>query len=467
MKLKLESKHFIIFGAISVLGLMSSVFIGKSISSTQVKLYKANSGIGVCHQRVIQTFTAVMIKDLSSNYLKNDFKDMTSECFNEVSEMISGIVSNGEILSTLNGLKSDLHWFHQKIARVVNLSQKDNIDLGQSNLMEKYVDLEDLSSKLEESILFESNSLENSSLLNNLLASFSVFLLIASSIGIVLFRRVQQSLESKKRSVLETQASELSIDDQMKAKIASLESYEDQEVLLTYIEKIVKEKNDLEDRLIQMNTEGEFSSKRYEIELAEEGDLVHDIEVPVKSEIEVTDETVGINNIINLVLDRLQGRIHEQGIILHTDTKDDYLIYGEQENIQQVMYSLINYGIDCLASIDEAHRNLKLTSKALGGIAYCKVAISNYKFSDAERSILSTANSAVEDVSLNLTLLRELLQDSGLSYSLKNRQNSQKGTFESEIEIIFERADDTKEYNDVKVVKGSKTDIRKYFDGQL
>ena len=76
---------------------------------------------------------------------------------------------------------------------------------------------------------------------------------------------------------------------------------------------------------------------------------------------------------------------------------------------------------------------------------------------------------------INLILLRELVDDTGVKLGIKNKLNGQKGTCEAEVEIVFERASEqhveeliTKPEQQTKmIVKGSKSQIREFLDQSL
>lgn len=462
MKKLLQPKYFISIGVLSVMSLFGASYLGRTISQSQVQLYKVNSGLGICQQRIAQTFTALMIKQIGSEYLQQDFRQMTSECLGEVSEMLESTTGNQVILGLMNNLKSDFHWFDQKLDRVVGMIQKEDIDVGQSNIVDKFSELEDLGSELENTILAESSSLENSTLLSGFLSLLSFFLLGLVAVSVLLKKKLSLKEKTRKEEIL--------VDDV--SSIASLEYALDKFLptnllngALETLHRIESERIRLEDAIIKLNTEGVIQDDRIEIEIPE--DLLTEAEYgEEKVESTHTDE-INFHEITNLVLDKLRPRLIAEGVILETDTKDEFEIYGEQENIQQLIYSLVNYSIDSLSEIED--KRIKFVSKPLGGVAYCKVVLEGHHFTEEERAVLSGQAEVNNETSINLSLLRELINDSGLKFAVKNRQNSQKNTSSSEIEIIFERVmvEDKTPANQMEVVKGSKADIRRFFDQQL
>jgi hypothetical protein len=113
-------------------------------------------------------------------------------------------------------------------------------------------------------------------------------------------------------------------------------------------------------------------------------------------------------------------------------------------------------------------RKVVVRSKPLGGIAYCKFKILGHSFSDDELAIINGKEpKSADNVNVNLILLKELIHDANATIAVKNTQ--QNGIVESEIEMIFERAQiqEVKETPKVNIVKGSKQDIKRFFAQNL
>jgi hypothetical protein len=78
-----------------------------------------NHGVGTCFNRISQTFTAMMIKDIQSPYLNRGFMGLSDECLNEAIKGINPFKQSvGKGYETLNKLISDVHWFHESLVRL-------------------------------------------------------------------------------------------------------------------------------------------------------------------------------------------------------------------------------------------------------------------------------------------------------------------------------------------------------------
>jgi hypothetical protein len=77
-----------------------------------------NQGVGICFNRISQTFTAMMIRDINSPYLNRGFMALSDECLNETIKGINPFKQNvGKGYQTLNNLISEVNWFHESVVR--------------------------------------------------------------------------------------------------------------------------------------------------------------------------------------------------------------------------------------------------------------------------------------------------------------------------------------------------------------
>ena len=121
--------------------------------------------------------------------------------------------------------------------------------------------------------------------------------------------------------------------------------------------------------------------------------------------------------------------------------------------------------MDC-SLVHNTGRKVIISGKPLGGIGYCKVKIAGHAFSDEEFAIIN-GRDANQDTNINLVLLKELVKDSNAKLAVKNKQNQSTGHIESEVELIFDRANIVQEKKAkprVNVLKGTKKELKRFFD---
>jgi hypothetical protein len=448
-KLFFEPKTILATGIIAIGLICGLSFVNYNMNSSQSSLHKANSGVGICFQRVTQTFTALMIRDFGSNYLSQNFRNITSECLGEVTKALSTLGVQKNVLKVSNNLKSDLHWFDQKVDKVSQMAQKDEIDISQSNVTNKYYELEGMKTSLEESLVSDIDRVEANKNLGLAGIALSLITLILSGVAFFFSRR----LDRAELDNIELIASERIAEGELNSTITDLSHQafinlnmpNIATALETFCTELVRENKSLEASLLKMNTIGD---ERIEINLEPQNREVSDF-----------------NQAFNTVLDKMQEKVFKHGILLDTDLNDNFKVYATNEELEQFLYSLLSYSMDCTLGSEE-NKKVTVRSKSLGGIAYCKVKVANYAFSDDEMGVLN-GKAPSSDTSVNLLLLRELIGDLNASIAIKNKQNSLTHAVESEMEIIFDRAREEVTSNELKaavnIVKGSKQEIKEYF----
>ena len=99
-----------------------------------------NQGVGTCFNRISQTFTAMMIKDIQSPYLNRGFMGLSDECLNETIKGINPFRKNaGKGYQTLNQLISEVHWFHEKVLKIHSpMLAGQNLNASLTPLSDRY-----------------------------------------------------------------------------------------------------------------------------------------------------------------------------------------------------------------------------------------------------------------------------------------------------------------------------------------
>lgn len=453
-------------GITAFLGIFSFSYLNFTASQSQVGLYKVHNGVGICFQRVSQSFTALMIKDLSSSFLTQDFMGITGECLNEVSKQLNHLGISKNIQTLANNLKSDLHWFELKTQKIQKLVGESDLDLSQSNLIDKFYALDTLKTELEDKIISEinqNNSFQNLTLLG---LGFSLFSLLLSGGTFLIMRRIGNIELSEQVQIFKNRQEKQQYinDDSILTFIDNFVPSRVGGIVKEYIYSKENELKNLETSLIKQNS---LSDQRHEISL----DILEETE---NSKQNLNLEASSFNTAMNTVLDRLQDKVFNYGVFLDTDLNENFNVYSDQESLEQLLYTLLNFSFEKIGEV-EGLRKIKLRSKPLGGIAYCKVSLIDYSFSSEEMEVLKGLKEATGETPVNLLLLKELLNDQNVSLSVKNRSIAGKEETQADIEIIFDRCtEDVVALNEESsqktlknIVKGSKSDIKEFFNRHL
>jgi hypothetical protein len=122
-----------------------------------------NQGIGTCFNRISQTFTAIMIKDIQSPYLNRGFMGLSDECLNETIKDINPFRKNvGKGYEVLNQLISEVHWFHEKVLKIHSPLLANQTIIGSLGpISDRYGKMENLKLDLVDEIDAASTQLRN------------------------------------------------------------------------------------------------------------------------------------------------------------------------------------------------------------------------------------------------------------------------------------------------------------------
>lgn len=203
------SKVFIACGV----GLLMTLgaFWHHQINQTQIdRMNVLGQGIGTCFNRISQTFTATMIKDIHSPYLNQNFMTLSDECLNETIKGINPFRQNvGKGYETLNRLISETSWFHERVLKinlplVAGKPQTESLN----TLSDKYGKMEGLKTDLIDVVDQSITNLKSIQVNDEVLmgAGLIIFVLSLSLLSLQEFNRsqVKANVEKDALNLLQT-----------------------------------------------------------------------------------------------------------------------------------------------------------------------------------------------------------------------------------------------------------------------
>ena len=439
----------IAIGCVSLVSILGMSLVGQNLATKQSSLYQLSNGLGICFQRVNQSFTALMIRDFTSDFMTKDFRATTGDCFSELSSSITAkALMTNQIKTKLNNIMSDTHWFSEKMDRVVELSEAEQMDLSQSNIINKYIEIEQVKNNLEEVMVTEAESASLSRSLLTTALILSQLLLCASFFLLFLKRKILMkevsSIEKEVNSNVGQRDSHLLAQRILRKLFSALEIPKTQAFITKYHSSLMEENFKMQDHLVRTNTEGFAPGERESIDLAK---------------LNKTYETVDFNQSVSMVIDKMKVKAFNHGIIIDTDIHEDFLISSEPEPLNQLLFSILNFSMESSLEHNEG-RKIEIKGKPLGSIAYCKFKIAGFAFEEKDLAVLN-GEAPSEDTNVNLVILSELIDDANVKLAVKNKHNAKLGSLESEVELIFERATNrAKKKETSRVLKGNKQEIK-------
>lgn len=173
-------------------------------ASEAEKLARVQSGVGTCFARVTQSFTAAMIKEFSSPYLKRDFMAMSDDCLREGTKTAGlKLEAFSKANKIFNELVSEVYWFHEKVVKVLAITAGNaNAQVPMQAITEKYTKVEGLKLDLQDQLDLISAQFREARLRDEILVGSAFFFFIVSLS--ILGLREMASLRQKR--LIENQA---------------------------------------------------------------------------------------------------------------------------------------------------------------------------------------------------------------------------------------------------------------------
>lgn len=414
---------------LTLIGFICLTSLTVSLGLQQANIGKINnalnlkSGVGTCFERVSQSFTALMTKNISSIYLSKTFLNTTSECIADANNILAGVSASlsKRSSSLLNQFGSDYYWLSQKSLKLKALISSSDINLESSNVIQKFAGLNDIKSEFTQEMNSSITKFEKENLTFFFIASSSVLLFLLSFVSFSFFN-------SKKHKYLKSS-------DKLAAKLVEDFDSEKSQRLFTELFQKLKVTNIHE--LYKMAANQNQSIDRLPI---------------VKKVPEV--ETTNLAKVVSKRIEAFGPKILSLGVGVDSRNLKDFHIKGSDDLIDQLIFHSLNYSLDF-----SKEKKITLETSLLGSTAVFKVKLSSHCFNTNELDFLNSDNSEAAVVNLDLKLLKELTQDLDGSFAVRNKVDAAKNMISSEIEFLFTVPAIRKAKGPVKLLKGTKKEI--------
>lgn len=172
------------------------------------KLARVQSGVGTCFSRVTQSFTAAMIKEFTSPYLKRDFMALSDDCLREGTKAAGlDLTSFTKTDKIFNELVSEVFWFHEKVAKVLGAAGA-KVDVPMQAITEKYSKVEGLKLDLQDQLELIGGQFREARMRDQILVAISFVMFVASLVMLGLRElaalRLKRTIERQALSLLNT-----------------------------------------------------------------------------------------------------------------------------------------------------------------------------------------------------------------------------------------------------------------------
>lgn len=405
-----------------------------------------NQGTGTCWGRISQTFTAMMIKDLKSPYLDRGFMALSDECLNEAIKGINPFKRDvGKGYETLNKLISEVHWFHEKVNKVVRPMQAGH------ELNAPLAPISDRYSKMENHKLNLIDEIDSANArIRKVQVNDEVFMglgLLLFAIGLSIlsmqeFNRIQLRREIEKEALNLLKAGQANVG----ALVDSLidRALSTQGMMVTA--QIFKDYHG--DLLERIATKYSMPQKKVEENLKErlqEKSMV--VEPEIEDHILSTSKTS-----LKEVLVALQN-VHGQGNLHSSEVRDVQLVV-DYETCEQMLNAALNKLIEKRTN---TNKKIMISNQIHSDRAIINFFLSGNTFNASELEY-ADGKSVSTDTDMNMMILKEMVNCTGAGLFIENKIDRNGNITGMSIRLTLKRAPKEKSKL-VSVVKGKKKDL--------
>jgi hypothetical protein len=434
------SKIYLVCG----LGLIMTLgaFWHHQVNQTQLdRMNILNQGVGTCFNRISQTFTAMMIKDIQSPYLNRGFMTLSDECLNETIKGINPFKQNaGKGFETLNQLISEVHWFHEKVSKThTPMLTGKNLNQPLAPLSDRYGKMETFKMNLVDEIDATSAQIRNIQMNDEYLmgAGLILFVLALSLLSLQEFNRnqIQREIEKEALNFLKAGKSNVgAIVDQLIDRALTTQN-------LPVTAQIFRDYHgDLLERMTSKHTVSEILEKKKEEEEVVESQP--EVEAAPSHKTSLQEVLVSIQN------------IQPKNIIQTSDVRDVQLNVP-YESFEQ----MINASVNQLALRRSENKKIMISNQIHSDKTILNLFLAGSVFSASELEFAGSTTAAVaHGIDMNLIILKEMVLESGAQWHLENKVDRNGSITGMSIRFTVNRT--PKERTKlVSVMKGKKKDL--------
>jgi hypothetical protein len=443
------SKIFVICG----LGLSMTLGAFWQQQSNQVQIDRMNvlnQGVNTCFNRISQSFTAMMIKDIQSPYLQQGFMSLSDDCFNEVSKGTSTFRSQlGTGYDVLTRLLSDVHWFHESLNKIhAPMMAGMKLDAPLSPLSEKFAKIENFKTTLVDSVDTTAAKLREIQKNDEILMGIGliIFVLSLSVLSLQEFNRLQLQKE------IERQALNL-----LKAGQANVGAIVDQ-----LVERALVTQNMTVTAQIFKDYHGNILER-----MAMRSSSDETIAAPVKNEkaAEFVAEAEGETALIEDTVVRPKSSLKEILVSLQTIQGKENMQISDVRDVQvqldyESLEQIMNSAISKLATNRTDGKKIMVSNQIHSDRTIVNLFLAKNAFLASELEYMETNASVSGEIDMNLMILKEIAQASGVTWNLENKTDRDGNITGMNIRFVMNRVPkESRAKNLISVVRGKKKDL--------
>ena len=410
------------------------------------RLGTMNQGLTTCFSRISQTFTAMMISDIQSPYVKSEFMALSEECLSETAKGSVALKSSmGKAYENLNQLNSETHWFHEKIGRVKN--EKDIASIL-APISDRYGRMENYKQTLSDEIDSTSHLIRNVQANNEVLMGLGLIMFVIALS--VLSLQEYQRFEGKK--AIEREA-------------------------LNYVTRGQGNVGSIVDRLVENALLNQGMPVTAQVFRDYHGDLLErqatristdetNEEVIVEEENFSTPVAVAAAEAVVIDL-RERASLKEALVTLQNLHTKENLHIAELRDVQLLANAegvehMLNAATNALLSHRTDDKKILVGTQVHSDRVVLNFFMAGNVFSATELEYASNPEVIAEGLDMNLLILKEMVQQASAQWHVENKVDRHGKITGMNIRLVMDRAlKENRPKNLVSVMKGKKRDLAK------
>lgn len=413
------------------LGLAMTIgsFWHHQVNQTQLdRMNVLSQGVGTCFNRVSQTFTAFMIKDIKSPYLNGSFMALSNECLKETVNAINPFRKElGKGYETLNQMVSEVHWFHEKLMKVTSAATPLAAIADRFGKMENFKvslidEIDEISTQLRE-IQVSDEYLMGSGLI--------LFVLAISMLSLQDYARIQRRREIEKEALNFLKAGNANVGaivDQLVDKALSMQG-------LTVTSQIFR---DYHEDILMKRTSKNFSAP-----------AATQVEEKIEEVKDISEERTSLKEILVSIQNH-----QAKDSIQATDVRDVQLNIS-YEIFEQMMSS----GISQLMNRKTDNKKIMISNQIHSDRSIVNLFLAGNTFTASELEFAGNDMAVAQEIDMNLVILKEMVSEAGAQWYLENKTDRNGSITGMNIRFTVMRSSKETKKNLVSIVKGKKKDL--------
>jgi hypothetical protein len=442
--LSISSSKILMMCGLGLLITLGSFWHYQSNQSQLDRMNVLNQGVGTCFNRISQTFTAMMIKDVHSAYLNRGFMGLSDECLNETIKGINPFKQNiGQGYVTLNKLISDVHWFHEGILKLHSpMVAGQGMDVSLNPISSKFSQMEGHKVNLVDEIDATNSRIREVQANDEVLMGIGLLMFVVALCILSLkeFNRIQlqKEIENKALSLLNTGMANVGamVDQLVERGLISQGLPVSAQIFKDY-------HGDIMERMASRSAYKESTKSPVVVE--DEIPEFIETDIPQDPKTSFKEILVSIQN------------INPKDLIQVSDVRDVHLSVGF-EDFEQMMNAAINK----LVSRREDSKKIIISNQIHADRALINIFLAGAMFTATELEFAQDNQSISADfMDMNMIILKEMAKEINSAWYLENKTDRSGAITGMAIRFTVARSpkETRSNKNLVSVVKGKKRDL--------